>query len=828
MTRKVNPLELLPQHAALISSSSISPEVSKARGYRSVTTRAELRRLGFGEAQCRVPSLLIPIRGVAGEVVTYQIRPDQPRSKGGKIVKYETPVGARMVVDVPPAVRTWLGDPSRPLFITEGVRKADAAVSRGLCSIALLGVWNFRGANEHAGKVALPDWESIALNERVVYVAFDSDVMVKAEVYDALVRLKGFLEHRGARVLLIYLPPSEGGAKRGLDDYLASGRSVEELLALASTHLKARPRHQEEDSSGSPYRVEAGHICREKPTQHGVITEPLCNFTATVLEEIVLDDGAEATLAFQIEGCLDTGVALPAVRIPASRFSGMNWVTESWGLRAVIRAGQATKDYLREAIQRLSADAKRREVFTHTGWRVINGAWVYLTTSGAVGREGVEVDLGPELARYRLPKEVEDPTRAMRASLALLRIAPFSVTAPLFAGVYRAPLASALPLDLSLWVEGVTGSLKSTLTALFLSHFGDFDRTHLPGAWSSTANQLERRAFLLKDSVFVIDDYAPSGLDARELETKAARLIRSQGNIAGRGRLRSDLSERPTFPPRGLLISTGEQHPPGQSLLARMLVIELAREEVQLAALIEGQRLAARLPHALAGYIAWLVPQMEKLPTLLRETFDGARARATADGEHLRVPETLAHLWIGLHSAFTYAEEIGACSPAEAEELRGQCWDALLALGRAQGRIVEDQRPTRRFLEVLLALVTQGRGILLSKDDLGSGRKNGGPELLGWQDDECLYLIPEAAYQAVSRFCREAGEPFPVREVRLRSDLAREKLSDPDPGRQTAKVRVGVQRRRVLRLKRGAVEDFLGEEFPCPAPVGPTGPGRYE
>jgi hypothetical protein len=103
------------------------------------------------------------------------------------------------------------------------------------------------------------------------------------------------------------------------------------------------------------------------------------------------------------------------------------------------------------------------------------------------------------------------------------------------AGAYRAPLAAALPLDGSLWVEGQTGSLKSTLVALILSHFGSFDRLHLPGAWSSTANQLERRAFVLKDTMFVVDDYAP-GADARDLEIKAQRILRAQGNLAGRCR----------------------------------------------------------------------------------------------------------------------------------------------------------------------------------------------------------------------------------------------------------------------------------------------------
>ena len=233
---------------------------------------------------------------------------------------------------------------------------------------------------------------------------------------------------------------------------------------------------------------------------------------------------------------------------------------------------------MREAIQTLSHNARSRRVFTHTGWRELDKRWVYLTTGGAVGQTGFEVDLGTELSRYRLPYEAHNRVDAMRTSLELLDLAPFSTTAPLWAGVFRAPLVNAYPVDLSIWLEGMTGSLKSTLAALFLSHYGDFDRIHLPGTWSSTANQLERRAFLLKDVLFVVDDYAPGAMDRRELETKASRLLRSQGNLAGRGRLKSDLTERLAYPPRGLILATGEQHPPGQSLLARTLVVELKGE----------------------------------------------------------------------------------------------------------------------------------------------------------------------------------------------------------------------------------------------------------
>jgi hypothetical protein len=182
--------------AMLVQESSIKPKVIEARGYRTVETKAELERLGFGRAQRNVPGLLLPIYAPGGEISLYQFRPDEPRIKNGRPVKYETPSGSHMALDVHPFTREKLGDPSVPLFITEGIKKGDALVSQGLCAIALIGVWNWRGTNEHGGKTVLPEWEFVALNNREVYIIFDSDVMLKQEVHVALARLKAFLEVR--------------------------------------------------------------------------------------------------------------------------------------------------------------------------------------------------------------------------------------------------------------------------------------------------------------------------------------------------------------------------------------------------------------------------------------------------------------------------------------------------------------------------------------------------------------------------------------------------------------------------------------------------------
>ena len=218
-----SPEAIFPQHAALLAASAIAPVHAPVPGrYVSVDTKKRLEDLGFARYQRSVPGLLVSLHRADGSVWGYQYRPDRPRvTKVGKIIKYETPAGQRGGIDVPPAAAAALADPSVTLWVTEGSRKADAAVSAGLCCVALPGVWNWRGSNERGGKVALPDWHDVALNGRRVILAFDSDAVRKQGVRAAQVQLAAYLATKDATVEFLHLPDGDG-AKTGLDDYLAA------------------------------------------------------------------------------------------------------------------------------------------------------------------------------------------------------------------------------------------------------------------------------------------------------------------------------------------------------------------------------------------------------------------------------------------------------------------------------------------------------------------------------------------------------------------------------------------------------------------------------
>ena len=195
--RKNTTNPLAPHHRAMLEQGSgISPKTISDRGYFTVTDTDDLRGLGFADFQLRVPALVIPVYGVDGRFRFYRVRPDDPRrdpEKPAKVVKYEQPMGTGVTIDVPRSAQPFLSDVGTRLWIVEGERKADALVSRGECVVALLGVWAWK-----RNGLPLPDWDSIRLVGREVYVAFDSDVGHKVEVQRALSALAEYLQARGA------------------------------------------------------------------------------------------------------------------------------------------------------------------------------------------------------------------------------------------------------------------------------------------------------------------------------------------------------------------------------------------------------------------------------------------------------------------------------------------------------------------------------------------------------------------------------------------------------------------------------------------------------
>lgn len=268
-------MPLTTEHLAHLRQSAISDTILRERNYVSVGSRYAWRQLDrlLPDKQVRVPGIAIPIYRLGVQPpMLWLLRPDTPRVTGldAKPIKYEWPTGQPLALDVLPRYRAALGDPTIPLWFTEGAKKADALASAfdtAIVPINLNGVWGWRGANKLGGKLTLPDFEEIALNGRKIVLAFDSDVVRKRQVLMALSRLAALLKARGAQSITVLVLPQSGNDKTGVDDFLAQGKTTfdleSHLVPLQAAVAAGRQHLFKHPDTGVDLYLPAGYLCSD-------------------------------------------------------------------------------------------------------------------------------------------------------------------------------------------------------------------------------------------------------------------------------------------------------------------------------------------------------------------------------------------------------------------------------------------------------------------------------------------------------------------------------------------------------------------------------------
>lgn len=591
---------------------------------------------------------------------------------------------------------------------------------------------------------------------------------------------------------------------------------------------------------GQPrYKIERGQIWAARVEGRGegqsVAYWPLGNFAAVIEREIVATDGLEAETLFEIRGYTSTGRPLPVALVKSGEFSGMNWVARHWGAEAVVLPGQSNRDHLRAAIQLLSLGGLRRAtVYRHLGWTKTADGWVYLHAGGGIGAKGsvtrLEVQLGKVFEGFALP---DPPTgEAEREVIPTLwdlrKVAPSRVSIPLLLYALAAPLGHS---PFSLYLAGPSGSQKTSLALVIQSLWGWHEAP--PASWEATANALEAYGFAAKDALLLVDDYAPQASEQKqkELQAKAARLLRSQGNGTGRGRMRADGSLVGDRPPRGSLLVTGEDLPPGHSIRARCLFLELEKGEMNLSLLTVAQALAREgvYARALSAWLRWLAQDLDAHRARVQERMEALRPRHSST--HGRTTDALARLQATWELYRDYAAAVGV----DLSPLEGEVLEALSHVLRAQGEHLRGADPVERFGSLLFSALRMGRGHLTPvawrpgqpiEDYLNDPTRwgwryrettSGHPEAhgvweplgsqIGWIPDDPethgLYLDPTPTFTVLARLANESGEPLPTERTlwkRLGERGAIHIRTEAGETRYQARVRIGGNLHRVIHL----------------------------
>lgn len=585
---------------------------------------------------------------------------------------------------------------------------------------------------------------------------------------------------------------------------------------------------------------------------------PLANFSAVVAEQRMYDDGVETEHRTQLKVYRPSagGVSTVDVEILTAQFGGMAWVTNKLGHQYVVTAGSSVRDHLRAAIQTYSRDMVTRQIYTHTGWRKIDGELVYLHAGGAItangARDDIDVELEDNLMNYHLPHPPEPPALvdAVRKSLLQMRLVNDGVGAVQLARIYGPPLGGWYRQDCGVFVDGRSGTFKSEIAALAMAHYGQgWNARSFPESWSSTENAMMKKAFGIKDALFEIDDYNPQGTasDQQAMSIKADRVFRGAANQAGRGRMTADTRLRRTYYPRGMVSASGEDLPAGRSLRARMWILSLTPGTMELDILTECQRHARAgiYAAAMSGYLRWLAARAEQLKAELPIRYEELRAEVGSElRDHERIPANLAGMRLSIEVFFRFALDIGALSRERAADLESRCKNALLDQARVQADLQETSEDAVRAMELLRAAFSLGRVHVIDAAQVPASKPPvSRSHLLGWkttthahrnefdQDGEPrveqrfealgdpigyfvdqandlgpqLWLSPDAAYLAIAKLARDQGAGAPRSKDRLAKALAERGFLQRGSGRDIGHKhnRTNISPARVWRMPLG-------------------------
>lgn len=676
----------------------------------------------------------------------------------------------------------------RPVCLAEGEKDADTLAALGYCgtSIAMgAGKWKTQHTEQLQGAhvILFPDND----NPGKDYMKQVANAIGGTAKSVKLLDLKGVWPEMPVKADVSDMVAALGADKA--KELIALAIKNPMLSTLQAVNAQAKtPEEQsriyDDTEAGelfhkvTGYTVKNGCICQF--TADGGLKQ-LSTFAAIPRRVVTRDDGQTTQTGFEIEGWDREGRGLGTEWVTSKEFASMSWPVEHWGFRANIMPGNTNKDKLRYVIAEVgSMSATRHTLYTHTGWRRLNGRDVYLHAGGAIGGEDVSVQLEGRLGSYDMSiGEGGSPEDGARQALKLLDVMDASAAFPLLALCYLAPLCEfesrkGIMPRFALFLLGQTQTRKTTAALLAMSHYGNFNsQDKIPASFSDTANSIQRGAFLIKDMPILVDDYFPVGnLQARrKMEETAQLLSRTFGNGSSRGRLDSEMKQRAGLPPRGVAIFTGEDLPDiKESGLARYFIIRFTKQTVRadekLTALQEAAASGA-LVAAMHGYIEYLAAQADTLPDTLYRRYMNFRSQAVKNNRGgARSSEAIAQLLLGLDMALRYFESLGVLDGDQRAAYMEAAWISLCDSSEAQAKDISSQKPSVQFITIVRELLLSGRFKCLDMDGA-----EGGINVLGYRDGNNYYLFPEILFQAVSKFCSDQGTVFPVGPMQLKKQL---------------------------------------------------------
>jgi len=516
-----------------------------------------------------------------------------------------------------------------------------------------------------------------------------------------------------------------------------------------------RQRQQEYVDTES-YLLLDGKMIYRKESYRGTHEKTVADWAATALHQTcqIDDDGKEAHVT-TIE--LQRGSAVKKLEVPGEVFVDdvalRRFIGANAGAQYVVRAGMSK--HLVPAVVQLSGEFPTHRHYNFMGWKQIDGRWVYLSPEDCITVKGKlaeppSVELDQRLRDYGL--QAISWEESLQAFDAVTKVLPTNLAPSLIAFALLPVIQRFFPPSATrpaIHLVGTSGSGKSEIASLLCSFYGQFSRDTPPAQWGDTINTVEMLGYPLADALYWVDDYKDIYADTRTF----TRFLQSYSRNLGRGRLTRDAKLQTSRPCRGLILSTGETSIEGEmSVSSRMMALEIPpwkHRDPQGKVLREAEALRDKLPGFTAHFASWVARQLDEgdfkaeLASRFSQNVIGYNAKVTAQLGKSNAHDRAVKNWAVLVTVFQMLSKF----VAETDE------DYLLPTW--QDCIVETVQNLRQelasqvFLDILGQLLAGGQAVI--DDDMRNPHEYPpGVTVVGYKDDNFVYLLPEIALKAVN------------------------------------------------------------------------------
>lgn len=477
-----------------------------------------------------------------------------------------------------------------------------------------------------------------------------------------------------------------------------------------------------------------------------------------------------------VSALIDGNKVVENIKLPAVELTNLKWISSWLGLDAIVYPRKKQEFLL--LMKNLFRNAEVKKIYSSTGWVKDNeDKYEYIDYGGGIEDTIIEVELDSYLSNYTIARKDINVIEATKASHNILNVVDKKIAYTLLGLTYLCPLMEfagkvvKLP-EFVVWMHGFTGTRKTSLAKLILSHFGDFNNK-VPASFNDTYSSIEIKSHMLKDTLIVLDDFCPqqSYKETQNINTIAEKIVRAYGDRTSRGRATIGLENQKQFVPRGMMLITGETIVPGNSTVARLVPLELKSDSINLSELSELQKNVEYLSVSMREYIKWIKNEVNTdysaFLDAIKSLYNGylEELRSNSISTHGRTYEAFAWLLLGLEMMYQLFENVGLLTKEESEEHIKEAKEEFIKQIKINHENSKNNDPVELFLDTIKELMTTKE---ITLKDLDNNMILGNRYTVnGFYDSEYFYFNSNDIYGIVRSKLQKSGEylQLPVRAL---------------------------------------------------------------